>query len=176
MVSVKTNGDGDLIARIEQLAGQVAARFGADDEAEQEWLASQCPPELSEVVTGLSVQSLHLLDQVHEAGSTNVVGLARRTGVPKGTVSKSLQRLDAAGLIHREHRPGNRKEVWLTLTPAGEQVQQAHRSLHEQMGSGLSEFLGRYCADDLAVIARVLDDLVRMPREGLRFRPDLLDE
>lgn len=43
------------------------------------------------------------------------------------------------------------------------------------MGLGLEAFLDRYSAADLAVIARVLEDLNRMPREGPRFRPDLLD-
>lgn len=177
MVSVKTNAD--RIERIEELIGRLSARFADEDEGEQQWMAEQCSPEARRVLAGLSVQSLHLLDAIPAddgtGASVNIVGLSRATGVPKGTVSKIVQRLAAGGVVARHRRPDNRKEVHLRLTELGAEIQRAHRGLHEQMGSGLAEFMGRYSAADLEVVMRVLDDLLRMPRDGLRFRPDLLD-
>ena len=57
----------------------------------------------------------------------------------------------------------------------GKEIQAAHRSLHEQMGTVFDDFLTRYSPEELEVLSRVLNDLLQMPREGLRFRPDLLD-
>lgn len=168
----------ETISRIEELVGQVTARFGAEDEAERQWLLDQCSPAASRVIEGLSVLALHLIEEIpgeDSESSINVVGLSRATGVPKGTVSKTIKRLVCDGVVARHGLPENRKEVHLRLTRIGEEIRRAHRSLHEQMGSGLEAFLRRYTAADLAVVTRVLDDLARMPRDGLRFRPDLLD-
>lgn len=173
MVSVKTISG--PVERVQELVAQVSARFDTDDEAERQWLVDQCTPELADTVAGLSVQALHLIDALERADSINVVGLAKETATPKGTVSKALQRLTAAGLVRRDRREDNRKEVYVSLTPAGEEVARAHRGLHEEMGNDLSTFLARYSNEDLAVIIKVLEDLRRLPRDGLRFRPDLLD-
>ncbi|WP_245600818.1 MarR family winged helix-turn-helix transcriptional regulator [Streptomyces sulphureus] len=165
----------DAVGRIERLLAQVAGRFTAEDDAEQQWLIDQCSPEAARLVPQLSVQALHLLDAVPADGSINVVGLSRATDVPKGTVSKHVRRLVVAGALERHRLPDNLKEVHLRLAPVGAEIQQAHRSLHAQTEEGLRAFLHRYSEADLAVLARVLTDLARMPREGLRFRPDLLD-
>ncbi|MGH3447374.1 MAG: MarR family winged helix-turn-helix transcriptional regulator [Nocardioidaceae bacterium] len=169
----------DTIEQIERLVQQLAARFGEEDEAEQQWLVDQCSPDAARVIATMSVQALHLVDAIpaydDADASVNIVGLSRATGVPKGTVSKTAQRLASDGVVARHRLPDNRKEVHLRLTKTGTEIQRTHRSLHEQMGSGLSTFFSRYTAADLRVITRVLDDLLRMPREGLRFRPDLLD-
>lgn len=169
----------EAIGRIEELIGLVTTRFSEEDADEQKWMSGMCSPAAQRIVAGLSVQSLHLLDDVPADDGTdasvNIVELSRVTGVPKGTVSKAVQRLVDQGVIVRHRRSDNRKEVHLRLTPLGEEIQRAHRSLHQQMGAGLGEFMDRYTASELTVIARVLDDLRRMPREGLRFRPDLID-
>ena len=109
------------------------------------------------------------------SGTINIVGLSLATGVPKGTVSKRVQRLVDLGVVARRRLAGNRKEVHLQLTDVGQEIQAAHRDLHQQMGAVPDEFLERYSLEELKVITRVLNDLVRMPREGVRFRPDLLD-
>lgn len=170
------------VTRIEELLEQVSARFAAEDPDEQAWLRDQCSAQAQHVLESLSVQSLHLLDEIPgddvpltSSNSANIVGLSRRTGIPKGTVSKVVQRLVAQGAVARHRLPNNSKEVHLRLTALGAELQSAHRSLHEQMGTGLAEFLARYGQADLEVITRVLTDLLRLPREGLRFRPDLLD-
>ncbi|HLR28037.1 MAG TPA: MarR family transcriptional regulator [Ruania sp.] len=170
------------ITRIEDLLGQISARFAAEDPDEQAWLRDQCSPEAQRVLDSLSVQNLHLLDEIpsedvplRSERPANIIGLSRTTGVPKGTVSKAVQRLEAQGLLTRHRLPGNSKEVHLRLTAVGAEIQAAHRGLHDQMGAGLTDFLARYSDADLEVVSRVLSDLLAMPRVGLRFRPDLLD-
>lgn len=168
----------EAIASIEELLAAISARFAEEDPQEQEWLRAQCSPAGRRALAQLSTPALHLLDQIpgpDSAETVNIVGLSQASGVPKGTVSKTVQRLESAGAVSRHRRPGNRKEVHLRLTEVGTEIQRAHRGLHEQMGSTLSEFLDRYSAGDLEVLGRVLGDLLAMPRVGLQFRPDLLD-
>lgn len=177
MVFVETKTE--VITRIAALAERLAARFTEEDADEQAHIRKLCSPEARQALETMSVPALHLLDVIpsssEDASSMNVVGLSQATGVPKGTVSKRVQRLTDAGIVSRHRIPGNRKEVHLQLTSLGEEIRAAHRSLHEQMGTVFDDFLARYSQSDLEVVGRVLDDLLRMPREGLRFRPDLLE-
>lgn len=169
----------ELTASVIDLGGRVIARFTEDDADEQAHMRRLCSPDAQRALDQMSVEMLHLLGSIpssdEDALSINVVGLSQRTGIPKGTVSKRLQRLTEIGVVTRHQIPGNRKEVHLRATPLGEEVQAAHRSLHEQMGDVLGVFLKRYSADDLGVLHRVLGELLRMPREGVRYRPDLLE-
>lgn len=170
----------ELIASIADLTACLIQRFSEEDADEQAHMRRLCSPDAQLALERMSVESLHLLDAIpaeadHHAVSTNIVGLAETTRTPKGTVSKRVQRLTELGVVSRHQLPGNRKEVHLRLTPIGEEIRTAHRSLHEHMGTIPADFLTRYNTDELRVVTRVLHDLLRMPRDGLRFRPDLLD-
>lgn len=178
MVSMETKPE--LIASIAGLTARLIQRLGEEDADERAHMRGRCSPEARRALDQMSVEALHLLDAVPAAGepesaSVNIVGLARLTGAPKGTVSKRVQRLAELGVVERGRLQGNRKEVRLRLTDIGEEIRAAHRSLHAQMGELPEAFLDRYRPDELRTVARVLSDLVRMPRDGLRFRPDLLD-
>jgi DNA-binding MarR family transcriptional regulator len=167
------------IDRVQQLVDRASARFAAEDDQEQQWLAARCSARAAALTANLSKNALHLIDAIPDEGAAgrtvNVVGLARTAGLPKGTVSKIIRRLVADELVSRESLPGNRKEVHLRLTAMGSEIRQAHRAMHEEIDRGLREFLDRYSADELAVISKVLTDLVEVPRDGVRFRPELLD-
>jgi len=169
----------DAIAQIETLIAQLSARFTHEDGDEKEWLHQQCSSDAQQVLTQLSISALHILDEVPSddaiGASINIVGLSEATGVPKGTVSKTVQHLVTLGVVERHRLPNNRKEVHIRLTPIGAEIQSAHQSMHAHMSASLGEFLKRYPASELDVIVRILDDLLHTPREGLRFRPDLID-
>lgn len=166
----------DTINRIETLIGQLSARFAEEDADEKEWLQQQCSDRAQGALAQLSVSALHILDEVPTGDSSiNIVGLSQATGVPKGTVSKTVQHLVTVGVVERHRLPDNRKEVHLRLTDLGAEIQSAHGSMHELMTGSLGEFLARYTTTELGIVVRILDDLRRTPRDGLRFRPDLID-
>ena len=48
--------------------------------------------------------------------------LAERLGANLSTFSRSLDRMVASGWVRREQNPGSRREVIITLTPAGESI------------------------------------------------------
>src|SRR5699024_11657165 len=73
-------------------------------------------------------------------------------------------------LVQRYRLEGNRKEVHLRLTPLGEEIHDAHRRLHAEMTESFLEFLAQYQQADLEVVARMLTDLLHVPRRGVRFK------
>jgi DNA-binding MarR family transcriptional regulator len=169
MVSMKTKSA--LVAEIDTLIGAVGDKFDAQDgDAERDYLAAHCSPRLESAVRELPTLSMHLLDAVGD-GPISVVGLAARAGQLKGTVSKHVQRLVDAGLVQRTPVPGSRKELELTPTPDGLVVIDVHRSMHDEMTAGMGDFLSRYTNAELAVLARMLRDLLDAGKDGVRIVP-----
>jgi DNA-binding MarR family transcriptional regulator len=174
MVSVKTKSA--LIAELNGLVGAVGDAFessavnGEDGDAERDFMAARCPGRLEGTVRSLPTLGMHLLDAIGE-GPLSVVALAERSGRLKGTVSKHVQRLVDAGLVLRSPIPGNRKELSLSLTEDGAVVVAAHRLMHDEMNRGMADFLKRYTAEELGLLARVLTDLLASEKVGVRLKP-----
>lgn len=168
MVSVKTKSA--LIADINELVGALGDKFDNDEDgdAERDFVVARCPKRLEQVIRSTPTLSVHLLAVIAE-GPVSVVGLAARSGQLKGTVSKHVQRLVDAGLVARTPIPGNRKEIELNPTADGELVADAHRRLHEEMALGMHDFLQRYSATELKVLAKVLQDLQAAKKVGVRI-------
>ncbi|WKG02670.1 MarR family winged helix-turn-helix transcriptional regulator [Mycolicibacterium sp. HK-90] len=160
----------ELVDAINGLMATVGDRLGNDGEgdAERDFMADGCPERLRHVVRTLPTSSLHLLAEIAE-GPVSVVGLAARSGRLKGTVSKHVQRLVEADLVIRKPVPGNRKEIELELSPDGQLVAGVHRKLHDEMDRGTRDFLLRYTSADLQVLVKVLGDLARAHKDGVRL-------
>ncbi len=161
-----------LISELNGLVGAVGDKFEADEEgdAERDFMAARCPEHLEGTIRSLPTLGLHLMDAISE-GPLSLVALANRSGQLKGTVSKHVQRLVDAGLVLRSPIPGNRKELSLSLTEDGSVVVDIHRKLHEEMNRGMTDFLKRYTADELTLLARVLTDLLATEKVGVRLQP-----
>ncbi|OHU94728.1 MarR family transcriptional regulator [Mycobacterium talmoniae] len=157
------------IAEISALIQAVGDKFDSSDvDAERDFMAQHCPPRLLPLVHDIPTLSIHLLDHITEE-PINLVELAARSGQLKGTVSKHVQRLVEAGLVQRSSVPGNRKEIALSLSADGQIVALAHRRLHEEMNRGMQDFLSRYTRAELATVTKILGDLLRSERVGVRL-------
>ena len=167
MVSVKTKSG--LVDEIGTLVREVGDMFDSEEgDAERDYMAARCPKRLERTVRTLPTLSMRLLEGISDE-PVGVVGLAARSGLLKGTVSKHVQRLVDADLVRRELVPGNRKEVALTLTDAGRLVSEVHRRMHEEMRQGVEDFLSRYSNAELAVLIKVLRDLLGAEKVGVRI-------
>ncbi len=165
-----------LITEIGALVGAVGDKFDSDEsDAERDYLAEHCPPRLERTVRELPTLSLHLLAVLAD-GPISVVGLAARANQLKGTVSKHVQRLVDAGLVTRSPLPGNRKELQLSPTADGNLLIAVHQRMHDEMDAGRHDFLSRYTATELSVLAKMLRDLLAAGRDGVRLIPAELGE
>ncbi|HZE16605.1 MAG TPA: MarR family transcriptional regulator [Mycobacterium sp.] len=157
------------VAEISDLLRAVGDLFDTTDgDAERDFMAAHCPSRLRSVVREMPTLSMHLLDHLTDE-PTNVVALAVRAGQLKGTASKHIQRLVDAGLVKRSPVPGNRKEVALSLTEDGRTVVRVHRQMHDEMNRGLEDFLSRYSCAELATVIKILQDLLKTRRVGVRL-------
>lgn len=161
-----------LVAEVNDLLIAVKDKLESDEDgdAERDYMLERCPARLEGTLRALPTLALHLLAHLAD-GATGVVGLAARSGQLKGTVSKHVQRLVEAGLVVRTPIPGNRKEIQLALSDDGELVVTAHAAMHEEMAAGVGDFLRRYENAELEVIAKVLRDLARARKVGVRLVP-----
>ena len=55
-----------------------------------------------------------------ECKELNCTDISKAVGLCKATVTGLVNRLVKAEVVERYHRPGNRKEWWVRLTPHGE--------------------------------------------------------
>lgn len=170
MVSVKTKSD--TVAEIGRLLSAVSDKFDGDVDEEREYMAARCPARLRDAVFDIPAPAIHLLAAIADGGAVNLVGLAAASGQLKGTVSKHVQRLVEAGLVARDPVPGNRKEIRLTLTADGREVEEVHRRMHDEMAGGLADFLSRYSVAELETVTKILGDLLRTTKRGVRLVSD----
>lgn len=153
------------ISNILELGGKLAVKYDSEDDQEVAWMQQHCDdPALLPLLDKLSVTMLHVLEAIGHLGPVNGVTVSREFRVSKGGVSKITRRLIALGLIEKTTRPDNNKEVYFHLTPLGEGLFDLHRRLHESMNIGLLDFLSRYNTAELAVVQRLLSDLLERPR------------
>ncbi|MDA2894815.1 MarR family transcriptional regulator [Mycolicibacterium sp. BiH015] len=145
----------DEIGRL--LTGLADSDDGAD--RERDYMVAASPPPLAPLIRELPTIAMHLLAGIGD-GATNIVGLSALSGHPKGTVSKHVQRLVEAGLVQRSPVPGNRKEIHLSLTADGVELDRVHRRMHEERFEALRNFLLRYTSAELQTLAKILGDLL----------------
>ncbi len=96
----------------------LAGLAAAVDAAAVALLAAVVRP-VEAVQARVSATQLRALRVVAEHGSLNLGGLADVLGVIPSSASRLCDRLVAAGLLRRELSEHNRREVTLTLQPAG---------------------------------------------------------
>ncbi len=84
-------------------------------------------PLLDEV--GLTYPQYLVLLVLWQGGPRPVKELGAALHLDSGTLSPLLKRLEAAGLVRRERRPGDERSVLVSLTDAGRELERAARDI-----------------------------------------------
>ncbi|MFG2139712.1 MarR family winged helix-turn-helix transcriptional regulator [Streptomyces sp. NPDC048650] len=74
---------------------------------------------LAETEPTLTLPQLRTLVVLDSQGPVKLASLATALGVNPSTAMRMVDRLEAAGSVHRQAKPGNRREIVLNLTPKG---------------------------------------------------------
>ena len=76
-------------------------------------------------------------------GASNQMAIADALEIDKGSIAKTVSKLESKNLIVREANPNNRRENLIELSSAGQEILQVMRTAHEDLDSlmfaGLSE-------------------------------------
>jgi DNA-binding MarR family transcriptional regulator len=100
-------------------------------------------------------QALMLLD-LSEVASMSIARLIERSGKAPATVGGILEGLASAGYVHRERGVEDRREVWVTLTPAGRELVLRLVARRARLWSPLER---RFRRKDVAAVAQLLDEV-----------------
>lgn len=105
---------------------------------------------------GLTYPQYLVMLVLWEGDDLTVKALGQRLLLDSGTLTPLLKRLEASGLIRRERRAANEREVRIQLSEAG----QALRSQAENVPPALMAAMGMELAD-AARLRELLDQLLR---------------
>ena len=87
--------------------------------------------------TGLTTAQLVVLQIVDDAGETTPKGIAERAGTSQATITALVEKLHRRGFVERRRGESDRRQLWLTLTPAGRAaLDEAPNPLHARFSEG----------------------------------------
>ena len=69
-----------------------------------------------------SAAQIQVIEYVLENENQKMIEIARRLGITRGAFSKNVKKLLDKGLLGKFQQPGNQKDIYLRVTPAGEAV------------------------------------------------------
>ncbi len=119
---------------------------------------------LSQIIAdkvGLSPSDLECLGFLDDAGPMTAGHLGELTGLTSGAVTRMIDRLERARHVRRRGDPDDRRKVLVELVPG--RAREFER-FYGPMARGATQYLGRYSDAELALIARVLEDMVAFSR------------
>jgi DNA-binding MarR family transcriptional regulator len=102
---------------------------------------------------GISIVQLRALAVLRGLGVANLGGLASAMGVTVSTASRLVDRLVTSGLVDRQPSPRSRRELALTLAPAGRGLLDQYDRLRlEELRAGLHALSGDARSDVVAAL------------------------
>lgn len=105
---------------------------------------------------GVTLSDLDCLHALNKHGPSTAAGLARHVGLTSGSVSRMIDRLDAAGCVQRVHDSGDRRKVLIEPTAEGlERIRTYYAGLSDHTADDLSDFTDRELDAVLRFIRRV---------------------
>ncbi|MFE0463546.1 MarR family winged helix-turn-helix transcriptional regulator [Kitasatospora sp. NPDC058965] len=131
---------------------------------------------LADLDESLTVPQLRTLVVLKNLGATKLAVLAGALAVNPSTAMRSVDRLEAAGLVDRQANPGNRREVVLQLTAQGrglvdEVLEHRHREV-EAIVSRLSPDRRSALVEGLTALTAAADIPAVDPLTDLGPGPD----
>lgn len=135
----------------------------SDDDVEKNWLIENTfNPEIKQLAPILSILSLHVLEVISEKEGIKGVDIAKELNVTKGAISKTTRKMLDQGLIKKEQRPTNLKEIYYYVTPLGAELSELHRLMHLEKDKKAFELLKSYDLKSLELISDFIEKLARL--------------
>ena len=113
----------------------------------------------------MHTKEIHTVQAIGRHPGINVTRLAEHTGVTKGAVSQTINKLVRKGLVQKKHAPGNEKEVVLELTDLGWTGFHNHEKFHMDTLNIAREYYGDQLQNKLERISLATDDICSLLNE-----------
>ncbi|MFT4104929.1 MAG: methyltransferase [Lacrimispora sp.] len=103
---------------------------------------------------------IHMIKMIGDFPGLHSAELARKFGITRPVVHKTLQKLSERGLILRKEDSEDKKRSLLYLTEKGQKAYQLHAQYHAKYDKALFDFLADTPGDQLASIKGFLDHAI----------------
>ncbi|QIB69700.1 methyltransferase domain-containing protein [Aminipila butyrica] len=105
---------------------------------------------------------IHMIKTIGDYPGIHSAELARKYGITRPVVHKTLQKLSERGLIVKQDDPEDKKRYLLYLTEKGQTAYHAHKKYHDEYDKALFDFLGDTSGDKLAAMKGFLDHAISL--------------
>ncbi|MCY7786348.1 MarR family transcriptional regulator [Bacillus inaquosorum] len=99
-----------------------------------------------------TLTQLHIVSCIHTSQNVNNSFLASRLHISKAAVSKAVKALLKHNIITVTKKPGNKKEIFYTLTESGRELAALHEQLHEKAKEQYKQLFNEFSIDDLKTV------------------------
>ena len=110
---------------------------------------------------GLAPSDLECLGFLEDAGPMTAGRLGELTGLTSGAVTRMIDRLEHARYVRRRGDPDDRRRVLVELVPGRKRE---FERFYAPIARGATEYLARYSDTELALIAKLFEDMVAFGR------------
>lgn len=116
--------------------------------------------------TGMAVTDMQVIDILDLTGSSTAGRLAEFTGLTTGAITRILDRLEEAELVHRERDPGDGRKVIVRLARGKDEMHKV-RSILDSVGKVWDEAVSRYDDEQVAFLLDFLKHSNALSRQEL---------
>lgn len=105
----------------------------------------------------ITMSEIHTIEAIGNHPDANITELAEMRGATKGTLSKTLAKLEKMGLVWRYRLKDNKKDCYFKLTELGEKAYKGHYAMHDSLSSATHKKYKKYSSDEKKLILDFLD-------------------
>lgn len=95
----------------------------------------------------------------NHGGECSYQQLTQELELSQGMISRYVNRLTTNGLLEKFHRNGNKKSVYLKITPTGQRVSHIHLTMHRREDEYYNQILEKIDENDLQATLNILQKL-----------------
>jgi DNA-binding MarR family transcriptional regulator len=116
----------------------------------------------------MTPSEVHILKAIGKNPGCNIRTLSELVGITPGAASQQVTRLTNRGLVTKKRGVKNEKEVFLSLTPLGEEAFNNHETVHEMIYQRIVDRIGPLRDDEINTLNRVFRAMESVYDERLR--------
>lgn len=111
---------------------------------------------LQTICSELSLKEMHTIEAIVNSADGNFGSIAAKLNITMGTLSVALKTLENKGYIIREKVESDRRQINVSVTEKGMEVNSRHQVFHHNM---VNEIIACLSAAELEILMKGLDKL-----------------
>ena len=125
----------------------------------------------------LNLTEVHCIHWIGTLDHANVTKVSNEMGMTRGAISKICKKLLKKNFIESYQEPENNKNIYFRIADGGKKIFEAHKITHNRAFGEKLNIVGRYDADEQAIILRFLMDINGLVEAKLeKFYADSCDK